>query len=137
MSDEAATLDESNRALVTESIVETARLHPWLIFAVQVRIRHVHVVVQATGEAPEEVMRRFKAYASRQLNLRGRKRWWSRHGNTKYLWNLIAVEAATRYVVEEQGEPMALYVPQRSSVEKTRAGTLTPFRARHRATMVR
>ena len=53
----------------------------------------------------------FKAYASRALNrLDGdgpaRKRW-ARHGSTRWLWNDQEVGEATRYVVDEQGEPMA------------------------------
>ena len=49
----------------------------------------------------------FKAYASRKLGA-GRKRW-TRHGSTRYLWTDEDVKAAIRYVVEGQGEPMAMY----------------------------
>jgi hypothetical protein len=38
-----------------------------------------------------------------------RKRW-ARHGSTRFLWNPANVDAAMRYVIEEQGEPMALFV---------------------------
>jgi hypothetical protein len=59
-------------------------------------------------------MNDFKAYASRALNrlghdAPGRKRW-ARHGSTRWLWNYEDVLDAIRYVVEEQGEPMALFV---------------------------
>lgn len=58
-------------------------------------------------------MNDFKAYASRRLSEAGldgrdRKRW-ARHGSTRYLWKPEHVEAAIRYVVYEQGEPMAVY----------------------------
>jgi hypothetical protein len=38
-----------------------------------------------------------------------RKRW-ARHGSTRFLWNPANVDAAMRYVIEEKGEPMALFV---------------------------
>jgi hypothetical protein len=55
----------------------------------------------------------FKSYASRSLNrLRSdeadRKRW-ARHGSTRWLWTDEDVKQAIRYVIEEQGEPMAVF----------------------------
>ena len=38
----------------------------------------------------------------------GRKRW-ARHGSTRWLWKSEHVSAALHYVVDEQGEPMALF----------------------------
>jgi hypothetical protein len=38
-----------------------------------------------------------------------RKRW-ARHGSTRWLWKDQDVQDAIRYVVEEQGEPMAVFV---------------------------
>ena len=52
-------------------------------------------------------MHAFKAYASRKLGA-GRKRW-TRHGSTRYLWTDEDVKGAIRYVVEGQGELMAMY----------------------------
>ena len=61
-------------------------------------------------------MNDFKAYTSRALNRLdgdgpGRKRW-ARHGSTRWLWNDQDVREAIRYVVEEQGEPMAVFLGQ-------------------------
>jgi hypothetical protein len=73
----------------------------------------VHVIVE--GEAlPEKVMNDFKAYASRALNRlnseeSGRRRW-ARHGSTRWLWKDPDVRAAIHYVIEEQGEPMAVFL---------------------------
>ena len=58
-------------------------------------------------------MNDLKAYASRKLNETGhdrpgRKRW-TRHGSTKYKWNVRELEAAVEYVVRGQGEPMEVY----------------------------
>jgi len=79
---------------------------------VHVRPTHVHVVVRAE-RTPERVMNAFKAYASHEMNARGldnpeRKRW-TRHGSTRYLWKRENVEAAVDYVVQNQGNPMAVF----------------------------
>ena len=37
-----------------------------------------------------------------------RKRW-VRHGSTRWLWKRENVSAAIRYVVDEQGDPMAVF----------------------------
>jgi REP element-mobilizing transposase RayT len=83
------------------------------LLAAHVRTSHVHAVVEADVE-PEKIMADFKVYASRRLNRTGfedpsRKRW-ARHGSTRWLWKDEDVRSAVRYVVEEQGEPMAVYM---------------------------
>ena len=77
------------------------------------RTNHVHVVVEAEVR-PEKVMNDFKSYVSRGLNRLGgdesnRKRW-AHHGSTRWLWEDQDVREALRYVIEEQGEPMAVFV---------------------------
>ena len=78
-----------------------------------VRSNHVPVVVEA-DVLPGKVMSEFKAYASRELNGLGvdgpdRKRW-ARHGSTRWLRKDEDVQKALQYVVDEQGEPMDLFV---------------------------
>jgi REP element-mobilizing transposase RayT len=77
-----------------------------------VRANHVHLVVEAETK-PERVMNDIKSYASRLLNQAGldeesRKRW-ARHGSTRCLWKREHISAAIRYVVDEQGPPMARF----------------------------
>jgi hypothetical protein len=72
----------------------------------------LHVV--EAGDRPEKVMNDFKSYASRALNrleadTSERKRW-ARHGSTRWLWKDQDVREAIRYVVEEQGEPMEVFL---------------------------
>jgi hypothetical protein len=55
----------------------------------------------------------FKAYASRRLKERlgepaDCKRW-TQHGSTRYLWTQEQVEAKVDYVVNGQGEPLAVF----------------------------
>lgn len=58
-------------------------------------------------------MNDLKSYSSRLLNQTGkdtadRKRW-ARHGSTRWLWKPEHISAAIRYVVDEQGDPMAVF----------------------------
>ena len=85
----------------------------WVLIAAHVRTNHVHIVAEAHAR-PEKVMNDVKSYASRSLNeldaaQPDRKRW-ARHGSTRWLWKDQDVRDAVRYVVEEQGEPMAVFV---------------------------
>ena len=91
----------------------SARHRGWNLLAAHVRTNHVHVIVEAEVQ-PEKVMNDFKAYASRALNRLdghepGRRRW-ARHGSTRWLWRDQDVGEAIRYVVEQQGEPMAVFL---------------------------
>jgi REP element-mobilizing transposase RayT len=105
-------LDALQRALVLAAIEEACNHRGWQLEAAHVRLEHVHSVVSAET-IPEFVMNTFKSYSSRKLNEadfdRGRKRRWTRHGSTKYLWTAESVEAAIEYVLEKQGEPMSVY----------------------------
>jgi len=65
---------------------------------------------------PEKIMNDFKSYASRNLNRLGcdapqRKRW-THHGSTRWLFEDENVRHAIKYVVEEQGEPMEVFVAE-------------------------
>ena len=105
-------LDACKREAVLSSIREVCSFRAWDLLAAHVRSNHVHVVVGST-EQPDKVMNTFKAYASRRLNPCAQPgcRRWTRHGSTRYLWDRERVEAAIAYVIEGQGEPMALYAP--------------------------
>lgn len=83
------------------------------LLAAHVRSTHVHVIVDAEIR-PERILSEVEAYASRALNsvesdASDRKRW-ARHGSTRWIWNHEELLRALRYVIEEQGEPMELFV---------------------------
>ncbi len=112
MDSERTNMDAPRQAIVLQTIQQVCTYRGWSLLAVHVRTTHVHVVVHA-NQAPEKIMNDCKAYASRNLTAAGfeqpeRKRW-TRHGSTRYLWQPEHVEAAIRYVVDEQGEPMVVY----------------------------
>jgi len=107
-------LDAERRTVVLESLKEHCVYQGWNLLAAHVRTNHVHVVVEAEAP-PERIMNALKSYASRGLNRfemdgSDRKRW-ARHGSTRWLWTDQNVAEAIRYVVAEQGEPMAVFVP--------------------------
>ena len=86
------------------------------LLAAHVRTNHVHAVVEAEAR-PERIMNEFKSYASRALNGLGRqgpnRKRWARHGSTLWLWKDEDVRHALQYVIEGQGEPMALFVAEK------------------------
>jgi len=101
------------RVTVPEVLREVCSHRGWNLLAAHVRTNHVHAIVEAEVR-PECIMNNFKSYASRKLNSQGldgpdRKRW-ARHGSTRWLRKDEDVFDAIRYVVEEQGEPMAVFV---------------------------
>lgn len=106
-------MDGDSRAIVLQTLGEVCSHRGWNLLAAHVRTNHVHVVAEAEVP-PEKMMNDFKAYASRALNRvdgtePGRRRWAS-HGSTRWLWRDQDVREAIRYVVEEQGEPMAVFL---------------------------
>jgi len=102
-------LDHESRRVVLEAIHEVCMHGKWTLLAAHVRTNHVHVVLEGDGQ-PEKMMNAFKAYASRALNgIEPNRKRWARHGSTKWLWKNADVDSAIRYVVEEQGEPMAVF----------------------------
>jgi hypothetical protein len=106
-------LDEKSRAAVLVALQRHCLFRGWTLLAAHVRTSRVHVIVEAELQ-PEKTLSEFKPYASRELNRLGRdgpdRRRWARHGSTRWLWKDHDVGEAIQYVVEEQGEPMAVFV---------------------------
>jgi REP element-mobilizing transposase RayT len=105
-------MDRTRREAVLAAMLERCADRHWSLLAAHVRTNHVHIVVEAEAP-PERIMNDLKSYASRCLNRLGldepsRKRW-ARHGSTRWLWKPQTVSAAIRYVVDEQGDPMAAF----------------------------
>jgi REP element-mobilizing transposase RayT len=105
-------LDEPRRQAVLAAIVDRCSNREWRLLATHVRTNPVHVLVDAEAQ-PARVMNDLKSFASRRLNELGfetpdRKRW-ARHGSTRWLWKREDVLAALTYVIDKQGERMAVY----------------------------
>jgi REP element-mobilizing transposase RayT len=105
-------MDHIRRETVLSAMLERCSENHWNLLAAHVRTNHVHIVVDADVK-PERIMNDLKSYASRCLNRLGlddpaRKRW-ARHGSTRWLWKPESVSAAIQYVVERQGDSMAVF----------------------------
>jgi REP element-mobilizing transposase RayT len=109
MPEPAYKLDAPARAIVLEAIREVCNYRHWTILAAHVRSTHAHCVVDAEAQ-PNRVIADFKAYSSRALNrTEGPRQRWAREGSTQRLPDRHAVQAAVRYVLVGQGEPMAVF----------------------------
>ena len=104
--DPAYFLSDAARAVVRKVIEDHCQFRGWTLLAANARTNHVHVVVQAPSISPEIVLNQFKAWATRRLREAGLVdecvTIWTRHGSTRYLDTMSSVEAAVRYVDEEQ-----------------------------------
>ena len=108
-------LDQDGRAAVLAAVQGHCAHRGWMLLAAHVRTNHLHVILEAEVR-PEKVMNKFKSYASRALNRLDRdgphRKRWARHRSTRWLFKDCDVLEAMRYVVEEQGEPLALFVAE-------------------------
>ena len=108
-------LNATGRTIVLTAIQKHCAYRGWNLLAAHVRSNHVHAIVEAETR-PEKIMNEFKSYASRELNRLttdgSERRRWARHGSTRWLWKDEDVRRALQYVVEEQGEPMALFIAE-------------------------
>jgi hypothetical protein len=106
-------LDGDRPVIVLSAIVGLAEKRGWPVWAAHVRTEHLHVVLTAAGADIDRVMADLKAAASFRLNRaypadRGRP-YWARHGSTRYVWDEAQLAPVLDYVLNQQGEPMAVY----------------------------
>ena len=104
-------LSSIQRKKVLKAILEVCKFRGWFAYSVHVRSNHVHVVVSANTR-PEKAMVDFKRYATRILKGTGGtnkiRKYWTRHGSTRYIWTRRRLSAVIAYVKEGQGKPMAV-----------------------------
>src|SRR5437879_5240646 len=105
-------LTADQRQVVEQTVRDHCRIRGWTLDALNVRSNHVHVVVTA-DHWPEEVMNQFKAWCCRKLfdhagltktvaKKAGRRRWWTEHGSTKWIFDEKYLVEAVQYVMERQ-----------------------------------
>jgi len=109
MTHAAATLDLYQALAVLNAVRETCSIRHWTLLAAHARSTHIHIVADGISDS-RSAIRDFKSYASRALNREGARRRWARGGNARLLRDSQAVRAAIRYVVEGQGQPMAVHM---------------------------
>jgi len=115
-------LGPRQREIALGAIMEVCRFRGWRAHAVHVRSNHVHVVVSGE-EKPERMMVDFKAYATRAIRKFANeqasvKKYWTRHGSTRYLWTDESLASAMKYVENGQGRMMTFCRTERRSPER-------------------
>ena len=98
--------------MALDAIAQTCRIRGWTLLAAHVRSSHFHVLLSARHDSGV-VVRNLKKYASRDLRTAGldgaRKRRWTDGGSCRFLWGPRSVQAAADYVLNCQGDDMAVY----------------------------
>ena len=95
MTEDAVILSHSQRAIIEKTIADHCRVRDWSLHAVKARTNHVHVVVTAYCD-PDEVMKQFKAWCSRNLSdaagltqsvakRAGRRHWFTEGGDKEII----------------------------------------------------
>lgn len=106
-------LDTRRRLMTLQTILSVCTHRLWIAHAAHVRTTHVHAVVSGSVK-PERMVADFKAYSARAFRSQATdappRRYWAKHGSTRYLWNQASLKAAIEYVVDGQGARMACYV---------------------------
>jgi len=105
-------LAPEQQIIVLNAIKSTCNHYQWPLFAAHVRTNHVHVILQA-DKNPEFFLTQLKAYASRELTtiagFEKRKRIWSKHGSTRYIWSSHLLLPVMQYVLDCQGARMTFF----------------------------
>ncbi len=101
-------LDSERRTAVETGIRDTCAIRKWSLWALNVRMNHVHAIISAI-EKPEAILSSLKANATRSMREAGC--WksslspWAYRGSKKYLWSERDLADAIAYVKYDQGEP--------------------------------
>ena len=107
-------LEKIIREVVLEAVLRVCGFRGWVAHAIHVRSNHIHIVVSGDAE-PESMMRDFKAYATRTIKKNSNnqaliRKYWSRHGSTKYLWTKENLVSSVEYVKNKQAKKMSLWI---------------------------
>ena len=112
MRSRAFEMTSTQRTLILEVVQQVCGFRSWRLWCAHVRTNHLHVVVGGPA-TPEKMMNDFKVYGTRALRRSSGSsasgKHWARHGSTRYLWDLDDVIVAIDYVVNQQGQAMALW----------------------------
>ena len=106
MAGDPVRLTRAQAEVVRRQFEETARYRGWQLLAGAIMANHVHLVVGVPGDPdPSALLRDFKSYASRALNLRDRvsvkPRWWTEQGSKRKIADWDTLETVLRYVREQ------------------------------------
>jgi REP element-mobilizing transposase RayT len=107
---EPVRLSAKQRRAVRIAIRETCKKRGWVLYAINVRTNHVHVVVASHGRKSSIFLNAFKANATRSMRETGLWPYdhspWVDKGSKRKLWNDRDLNHACSYVEYEQGEDL-------------------------------
>ena len=117
--DELRLVLEQARVLVTQFHC-TAAFRKWRFLAVAIMANHIHLIVNVHGDPdPETILRDFKSYGSRALNLQWGKpksdTWWTESGSKRKLDTDNSVIGATGYVCDQKF-PLVIWTTERGMI---------------------
>lgn len=97
---------EQARVLLTQFHC-TSGYRQWRLLAVAIMKNHIHLGVNVHGDPePESIMRDFKSYGSRALNLQWGKpkseTWWTESGSSRKLDSESSVLGSVRYMRDQE-----------------------------------
>ena len=104
---EPVKLNAAQRNAVEKAARETCEKRNWLLYAINVRTNHVHLVVGIGNKTSSFALTAFKANSTRIM--REAACWqnenspWSEKGSKRKLWNEHHIEQAIDYVINGQG----------------------------------
>ena len=86
---------------------ETTSHRRWLLVAAAIMRNHIHVEVGVPGDPdPEDLLRDYKAYASRKLNRHWDRpasgTWWTESGSKRKLKDEDAILATAKYIRDQE-----------------------------------
>jgi REP element-mobilizing transposase RayT len=121
-------LQKPHAEALAEQFHETANHRGWCLVAVAIMPDHIHLIVGMDDDPePEEILKAFKAYASRKLNRQWGKpaseTWWTESGSRRKVRNLIT---AVEYVRNQKNALLVWVAPEFDVSEGRRAGDVSP-----------
>jgi REP element-mobilizing transposase RayT len=104
-------LEEKQRTIVLDTILQHCSLKQWRLYAAHVRSNHVHTVIQA--EHPiDAVMTGLKIWSTRKLSENGYvyTKVWTVGGSKRFIFSENKLREKMHYVIYEQGIMMQYHI---------------------------
>ncbi len=113
LNESSVMLSFKKRALIHDAFMASACLFGWEIDALNVRTRHVHIVLfTSNGESGEEIVRKLKTGATYALQKNGFRvvgsRVWTKSFAITTIWNIGFWRRKVVYTLDEQGSNLYL-----------------------------
>ena len=105
MKEDACLLSPSERRIVESQVAETCAYRDWVLYAVNCRSNHMHLVIGAADTNPRKIRVDVKAWCTRRLKERSnpkRENWWAERGSQRYVFDEESLSTVMQYVTEAQ-----------------------------------